>query len=201
MATKYAQTGPPFHFLGNMSETQKNAFSAWVTSQSAELPATQVFHQIRAQQLRKAGGMLEQFHAQAAVPLAPSFIKETWKPDETGHFTYGYRNDHIPAMTVSHVKDYFKSKLVHMDDAVFFMNHLRAQVEKHEDQAQYVNEGVTKVPALMSRLTQLFGKAEFQGCLVKDISDLYKGQPRFRVNQLDPPTPWELDTRGSNSPA
>ena len=79
MATKYAQTGPPFHFLGNMSETQKNAFSAWVTSQSAELPATQVFHQIRAQQLRKAGGMLEQFHAQLRLR---SFWRRNVRQDE-----------------------------------------------------------------------------------------------------------------------
>ena len=199
MAT-FAQTGPPFNFLGNMSETQSNAFSAWVASQSPSLPDVQVFHQIRAQQLRKTGGLLEHFHAQAAVPLAPSFIKDTWKPTMKGHFAYGYRNDHLPAMTVFNVKEYFRPKLVHMDDAVFHMNHLRTQVERHEDLAQYANDGVQKVPLLMDRLQTMFGQPEYQGCLVKDITDQYCGQARFRTNQFDTPTPWELATRGSNSP-
>ena len=200
MPAIYAQTGPPFNFLGNMSETQRNAFTAWISSQSQTLPAVQTFHQIRAQQLRKTGGLLEQFYAAAAVPLAPSFIKATWKPAMKGHFAYGYRNDHLPAMAVSNVKDYFRAKLVHMDDAVFHMNHLRTQVERHEDLAQYANDGVQKVPLLMDRLQTMFGQPEYQGCLVKDITDQYCGQARFRTNQFDTPTPWELATRGSNSP-
>ena len=199
MSMTYAQTGPPFPFLGNLSETQRNAFSKWVTAQTPALPAVQVFHQIRAQQLRKMGGMLEQFYAKAAVPLAPSFVKETWKP-QVKHFAYGFRNDHLPAMTVSNIKDYFRSKLVHMDDAVFHMNHLRAQVEKQEDLAQYANEATAKVPKLMTQLYAMFGLPEYQASLVQDLTDTYQGKQRFRTNQLDDATPWELATRGSNSP-
>ena len=77
------------------------------------------------------------------------------------------------------------------DEAIFHMNHLRNQIESSEDKAQYASEAPTAVPALMDRIEALFTQAEYQAVLVKDLSDLYKGQPRFRVNQLDTPTPFE----------
>jgi len=202
MAYIYAQPGPPFNFLGHMSETQRDNFVGWVNSQTDDLADIQTHHQIRAQQLRKAAGLLEQFYSTAEVPLKPSFIKETWKPASTEqhHFAYGYRNDHRPAMTMVNIKDYFKTKLVHMDDAVFHMNHLRTAIERSEDLAQYANDAVAKVPALVNELHTLFGKDEYSVALVRDKTDLYKGQPRYRVHQLDPPTPYEIDTRTGNTP-
>jgi hypothetical protein len=198
----YAQKGPPFPFLGNMSETQRDSLVQWVNAQTEDLADIQTHHQIRAQQLRKAAGMLEQFYADAEVPLTPSFIKKTWEPEagDTNHFAYGYRNDHRPAMTTLNLKEYFKTKLVHMDDAVFHMNHLRTAIERSEDLAQYQNDAVKKVPALINELHTLFGKDEYSVCLVRDQTDLYKGQPRYRVHQLDPPTPYEIDTRTGNTP-
>jgi hypothetical protein len=203
MAYRYAITGPPFNFLGNLSETQRNAFSAWVTKQTPSLPSVQVFHQVRAQQLRKTAGLLETFYAKSsAIPdnLAPTFIKNSWTPGPDGHFPYAQRNDHVPAMVVSNIKKHFHTRLVHQDDAVFHMNHLRAQVEKQEDLAEYAFEGTTNVSKLMDKLVTLFGQAEYQAALVHDISDSYQGEPRFRVHQLDQPTAYEIATRSSRSP-
>lgn len=198
MSYQYAQTGPPFNFLGHLSESQKEAFAAWVKESTAELPKVQTFHQIRAQQLRKTAGMLEAFYGDAG--LGPSFVKESWTPSADGHFPYAFRNDHEPAMVVGRVKEFFRSKLVSIDDAVFQMNQVRTLIERHEDLAQYSREGVDKVPALMNRLETLFGQPEYQAALVKDKSDQYQGKPRFRVHQLDDPTPWERDTRSGRTP-
>lgn len=200
MAYKYAQTGPPFNFLGNLSETQRDAFAGWVNDQTDSLTDTQTFHQIRAQQLRKTAGLLEMFHSKAEVPLAPSFIKETWKPDAPGHFAYANRNDHLPAMTVLKIKEYFRSSLCHQDDAVYSMNHLRSMIEKHEDIAQYSNDAVSHVPALLTQLDTYFGKDEYSASLVHDQSDQFQGEPRYRVNPLDSPSIWEISTRSGNSP-
>jgi hypothetical protein len=185
-----------------MSESQKNAFTAWVNTASQALPQVQVHHQVRAQQLRKTAGMLEAYYASGSAPenLNPSFKKEPWTPTGPTYFPYAFRNDHEPSVVVGNIKKHFMSHLVHQDDGVFHMNQVRCQIERHEDLAQHANDGVKKVPALLNRLTVLFGKPEYQAALVHDISDLYKGQPRFRVNQLDDPTPWELDTRSGYSP-
>lgn len=202
MSYTYALTGPPFNFLGNLSETQKNAFTAWVTKQVVQLPAVQAHHQIRAQQMRKTAGMLEAFYASGAAPdsLAPTFVKDSWKPSADGHFPYAFRYDHEPAMVVGRVKEYFRSRLVTQDDAVFHMNHVRTMIEKQEDLAQYSNEAQTKIQELMNRLETLFGQPEYQAALVRDQSDQYQGAPRFRVHQLDDPTPWERATRTGYSP-
>lgn len=201
MAYVYAQTGPPFNFLGNIAESQKNVFVTWVNKQAPNLSKTQVFRQIRAQQLRKTGGILEKYYSTASPDvLAPTFIKASWTPGPNGHFPYAFRNDHAPAMVVSNIKKLFHTQLVHQDDAVFHMNQLRAQVEKQEDLAQYAYQGVTEVPELITRLQALFGQPEYQASLVLDVSDSYMGQPRFRVNQLDAPTQWEIDTQTGNTP-
>lgn len=203
MGYKYAQSGPPFNFLGNMSESQQAAFVGWLNQQAESLPQVQTFHQVRAQQLRKTAGMLEQFYASGPAPdkLAPTFIKPAWKPGADGYFPYAQRNDHAPAMVVGNLKRHFRSHLVHMDDAVFYMNQVRTQIERHEDQAQHAFDGITKVPALINQLSTLFGKPEYQGALVKDQSDLYEGEPRYRVSQFDDPTPWERQTRTGVSPS
>ena len=194
MAYSYAQTGPPFDFLGNVAESQKNAFATWVTQRSTNLPAIQLFHQVRAQQLRKAAGMLEQYYATANIePLAANFQKQAWRPGPNGHWAYAFRNDQAPAQVMTKTKKHFRYLLERQDEAVFHMKHLRNQIEVQEDKAQYAHEAVTEVPALMHRLEALFTQPEYQAALVQDISDSYKGQPRFRVNQLDAPTPWEVD--------
>lgn len=202
MAAVYALPGPPFNFLGHMSETQKNAFTTWVNKSKASLPATQLHHQIRAQQLRKTAGMLEAYYRTSAPPdpLTPTFVKESWKPSAETHFPYAMRNDHEPSVVVGKVKEYFRSRLVHMDDAVFHLNGVRTQIEKQEDLAQYASEAQTKVGELMTKLESLFGQPEYQAVLVKDLSDQYMGQARYRTHELDDPTAWERSIRTGSSP-
>ena len=201
-AAVYALPGPPFNFLGNLSETQHNALTTWVNGNTPTIPKVQTFHQIRAQQLRKTAGILETFYASGQAPdkLAPTFIKASWKPPTGGHFPYGFRLDHEPAVVVGKVKEYFRSRLVTQDDGVFHMNQVRGMIEKQEDLAQYQNDASTKVPQLMSRLLTLFAKPEYQAVLVKDISDQYQGEARYRTAQLDNPTAWERQTRTGHSP-
>jgi hypothetical protein len=187
----YAQTGPPFYFLGTLTETQRNAFTAWTSSQIATQPQVQLHHQVRAQQLRKTAGLLETYYAAAATPLANTFTKAAWQPGPNGHWAPAQRNDHIPAMTVNKIKEHLRFRLETQDEGVFHMNHLRNQIEKQEDMAQYANQSTTEVPKLINRLNTLFTQPEYQACLVRDISDQYQNQPRFRTFALDPPTPWE----------
>jgi hypothetical protein len=193
MAYKYAQTGPPFDFTGHFSETQHQAFSTWVSNNAANLPSMQTQHQIRAQQLRKTAGLLEKYYATLNDDvLTPSFQKEAWQPGPNGHWAYAYRNDQIPAVLMTKVKTRFQMHLQRQDEGRFAMNHVRGMIEKQEDAAQYTFEAITKVPNWMSEIGSLFSKPEYEAVLVKDQSDQFQGQPRFRVNQLDQPTAWEI---------
>jgi hypothetical protein len=198
--TTYAITGPPFNFLGILSETQRNAFTAWATAQLPKQAKIQQHHQVRAQVLRKTAGLLEQFYSKQTVPLANTFIKDSWKPGQYGHWPPAQRNDLAPAMTVQKIKEHLKYRLEAQDESVFHMNHLRNQIEKQEDLAQYANESTTDVPNLINRLISLFGQPEYQATLVRDITDTYKGQPRFRVHAFDPPTQWELEQHNHGGP-
>lgn len=200
MANSYAHVGPPFNFLGNLTESQKGAFQTWVTGQLSAQPAAQIHHQVRAQQLRKTAGLLERFYATAATPLAPSFRKAAWQPGPDGHWAYAFRNDHLPAMTVQKIKGFLRFKLERLDDAVFHLNFLRNQIERQEDLAQHANDAADTVPKLQARLETLFGQPEYQAALVKDQTDLYKGQPRFRVHQFDEPTIWEKEQHNHGDP-
>lgn len=197
----YASTGPPFNFLGNFAESQKNALATWVTGRTANFPAIQLHHQVRAQQLRKTAGLLEQYYAtQNIETLLPSFQKAAWQPGQYGHFAYAYRNDHVPAVTMIEIKKRFRYQMERQDEAVFHMNHLRAQIEAQEDKAQYASEAPAAVSALMDKIETLFSLPEYAAALVSDVSDTYSGQPYFRVNQLDTPTQWELEQHNHGAP-
>jgi hypothetical protein len=80
------------------------------------------------------------------------------------------------------------------------MNQVRGMIEKQEDLATYQNVAITKVPQLMTRLVTLFQKPGYEAVLVKDQSDQFQGQSRFRTSQLDAPTLWERQTRIGHSP-
>jgi hypothetical protein len=201
MAYTYAKTGPPFDFLGNFAESQREALASWVTERSPNFPAIQLHHQVRAQQLRKTAGLLENYYATSNIePLATSFVKAAWQPGTNGHFAYAYRNDNVPTQTMVEVKRHFRYQMERQDEAVFHMNHLRNQIEVQEDKAQGANDAPTDVAALMSRINTLFGLPEYQSSLVSDVSSTYKGQPYFRVNQLDTPTQWELEQHNHGTP-
>ena len=199
MAYKYALPGPPFNFLGNFSETQRDNFKAWINGRTAKFPAITLHHRMRAQQLRKTAGVLEQFYAKENdQALKPSFQKPAWQPGPDGHFSYMYRNDQLPMVTVSKIKNYFQAQLQRDDEAVFFMNHIRHLIETHEDLAQLANDvadanNAENLKTLLANIDSYFGQPEYEAVLVKDKTDLYKGEPRFRVTQVDAPTQWEKE--------
>lgn len=199
---KYALPGPPFNFLGNFSETQRDNFKKWIDVRKANFPAITLHHRIRAQQLRKTAGILEAFYAEAPKyndqKLATTFQKPAWQPGINGHFNYAYRDDHLPMVAVSKVKSLFKEQLQRDEEGVFFMNHVRNLIEKHEDKAQFADDATSdtnkeNLKTLLQNIDTYFGQPQYQAALVKDKSDLYKGQPRFRVHQLDEPSQWELE--------
>ena len=147
MTSKYALAGPPFHFSGNFSETQHNAFIGWVAARMGNFPAIQTHHQVRAQQLRKTAGLLEKFYATAngeSLPL--TFQKEAWQPGPDGHWAYTHRNDHAPAVTMGKIKDHFRFQLQRQEEAYFHMYHLRNQIERQEDLAQFARDAVAVQP-------------------------------------------------------
>jgi hypothetical protein len=194
MASEYVRVGAPFDFLGHFTESQKEAFKTWVEGRKGNFPAIRDHHRMRAQQLRKTAGMLEAFYAKEHIEaLSPSFKKEAWQPGPDGHWPYAYGNDHFPAMTMREIKDQFRYQMELQNEAVFHMNHLRNQIEVQEDKAQYAHEAAGVVDSMMQRIDALFTQPEYQAVLVRDVSDPYKGEPRFRVNQMDKPTAWEID--------
>jgi uncharacterized phage infection (PIP) family protein YhgE len=201
MAYVYAYPGPPFNFLGTFSETQKNTFEAWLNARLSKFSSIQTFYQIRANNLRKTAGVLEQWYqTDNDEVLAPTFKKVEWQPGPNGYFVPTPRNDHIPMITVSAIKKLYKEQLDRQDESVFHMNHLRNLIEKTEDLAQYANDAITQTPQLIQQIESYFTQPQYQAVLVKDISDQYAGQPRFRVNPLDAPTEWELEQHNRATP-
>ena len=196
----YARTGPPFNFQGTLLDTQKAAFQTWDTANRGNFAAISAFRRIQAQQLRKAAGALEAFYAAqghpgAAAPLAPSFLKDTWKPSENGHFLPTQRDDHLPGVLMGRVMDRYQEQLGRLDQGSFRMNFVRTQVEVLEDEAQYAAEAPDYVAAQLAQLDALFAQAHYAGVLV-NTDDTFNGEPRYRAHPLDPPTPWERQNAG-----
>jgi hypothetical protein len=206
VAFKYALPGPPFNFLGNFSETQRDNFKAWIAARTANFSAIKLHHQMRAQQLRKTAGVLELFYAKTNdQPLTTTFLKPSWQPGSDGHFNYSFREDQLPMVTVSKIKARFKEQLQRDEEGVFFMNFVRNTIESHEDEAQFANDVASdtnkeNLKSLLQNIDTYFGQEQYQATLVGDQNDLYKGMPRFRVHQLDTPTQWELEQANHSSP-
>jgi len=220
---KYAYPGPPFHWLGNFSLTQWNALKQWANSRQGDVAAVSTFHRIRAQQLRKTAGVLEQYYSSVypgetgtyGETLAPTFNKEAWKPGENGHFNFPSGDDQLPMVLVGKVKTRMREMFQRHEDASYYMNQVRCIIEKHEDLAQYTNDFVqTSTPAgtpksvpsdptalqdILTKIDSYFSKPEYQSVLVDDTK-LYKNQPYFRVHPADPPTIFELE-QANHSPS
>lgn len=222
----YAVPGPPFNFLGNFAETQRNNFFAWVNARTGNFSAIKLHHQMRAEQLRKTAGILETFYSTVNdQKLTPTFQKPSWQPGPNGHFTYAHWEDQLPMTAVADIKALMKPQFQRDEEGVFFMNLMRNLIEKHEDSAQYATDAMApatavgatgatistsaagatgpnslSIAALLANITTYFGQTQYLGALVKDQTDQYKGQPRYRVHQLDPPTIWELE-QVNHSPA
>jgi hypothetical protein len=200
----YGYAGPPFNFLGNMSFSQQQAFNAWVRAREKNFAAIQQHYQIRAEQLRKTAGVLEQFYSTLNdESLAPTFKKAPWQPGPQGHFNYVFRDDQLPMVAMSQIKDYMREQFIRQDESVFAMNYIRNLIEKTEDKAekaflatnstQFSNDTVEN---LITRVNSYFSQPEYQAVLVNDQTDVYpsgSSQPRFRVHQLDAPTQWEIE--------
>jgi len=192
----YGYTGPPFNFLGNFCTTQWNAIQAYIGPAKSNLPAIQTHYQIRAAQLRRTSGVLEQFYTTETPALAPTFNKVVWKPGPNGWFNYVQRDDHLPMVAMGQIKDILQGQFQWQDEAVFQMNQLRNLIEKNEDSAQKANEGSNNISNLIIAINGYFNKPEYQAALVKDQTDVYPAgttQSRFRVHQLDVPTQWEQE--------
>lgn len=200
----YGYSGPPFNFLGHFSKSQQDAFNAWVRARESNFPAIQQHFQIRAAQLRKTAGVLEEFYSSLNdESLTPTFKKVPWKPGSQGHFDYPYRDDQLPMVTMYQIKDYMKEQFQRQDESVFAMNQIRNLIEKTEDRAEkaFLAANPTQfydetVEGLISRVNSYFSQPEYEAVLVNDQTDVYPTgttQPRFRVNQLDAPTQWEIE--------
>ena len=198
---KYAYPGPPFNFLGTLSLSQKNALKDWVVDRLENFPKVELFYRIRAQQFRKTAGLLEKFYSGGTPPLAPTFQKASWQPGALGHWVYASRNDHLPMVYVSDIKANMQAQFEFDDEAVFVMNHLRTVIERNEDEAQYASLGAAAVSEDLSQLESLFTQPQYQAVLVDDVnsSNMYKGQPYYRVNALDGPTTWELEQHSKST--
>ena len=143
--------------LSNTGTSAVNASNASNASNSGGAMTPQLHYQIRAQQMRKTAGALEQYYQTVNDDqLAPSFAKAAWQPPTTGYFQYAHRDDHLPAVTVGQIKTYLKERLQRQDEAVFHMNHARNIIEKIEDRAQYQADAKTQVPKLISQINDYF---------------------------------------------
>jgi len=165
---------------------------------------TQLHYQIRAQQLRKTAGALEQYYQTLNDDtLAPTFAKAAWQPPQTGYFQYAHRDDQLPMVVMGQIKTYLKERLQRQDDSVFHMNHARNIIEKVEDKAQYQFDAKTQVPNLISQINGYFALPQYAPVLVKDQTDVYPAgstTPRYRVHELDNPTTFELEQHGRALP-
>jgi hypothetical protein len=201
---KYAYPGPPFNWLGTLTRSQLTAFEQWVSDRETNFPPIQTWYQIRAQQFRKASGLLEQYYATLYdEPLAPTFQKTAWLPGPQGHWVPNPRNDHIPMVTISSIKAAMQPQFERDDEAVFHMNHLRTIIERNEDEAQYASEAPVEVQAAIKAVESLFSQPQYQAVLVDDMNagNMYNGTtPYWRANALDAPTQWELEQASRTTP-
>jgi hypothetical protein len=200
---KYAYPGPPFNWLGTFAASQKNAFETWVNARTTNFAPIQTWYQIRAQQFRKAAGLLENYNQNYTEDqLKPTFNKPSWQPGPQGHWVGNPRNDQFPMIAVSTIKGYMQPQFEYDDEAMFFMNHLRTLIERNEDEAQYANGAAAAVKVNISNIESYFTQPQYQAVLVDDVnsSNMYNGQPFFRVNPLDAPTQFELEQHGRVAP-
>lgn len=179
MTRVFTRTTSPFNFLGHMSAAQKVGFYAWVKTRIANFTAITEFHQIRAQQLRKTAGLLDAFYAKES--LTPTFVKTPW--DTTGHFGYTPPDDSGPTIPMKKIKVALKEQLQHDDEAVFWLNWLRVQIERQEDLAQLASEAPATIATSQKDLDALFALPDYDSALVTAAN-----AGRFRTHQMDEPT-------------
>ena len=188
----YWRSSPPFNYLGTFNTTQRLALQDWVAKAETNLTLIGKFHQVRAQQLRKSAGLLEDFNLKVDPrAMTPSFVKAAWEGDPDGHIAPTLRDDHMPANVMVKVKERFREVLAHDDESMFRMNWLRTRIEAEEDRAQLAYDAKDATTADFTQLSSMFADNAYQAVLVRDQDDQFQGEPRFRVHPLDLPTAWE----------
>src|SRR5208337_2573115 len=136
--------------LSNTGTPTVNAANA---ANSGGSMTTQLHYQIRAQQLRKTAGALEQFYATVNdEKLAATFAKAAWQPPTSGYTQYVNRDDQLPMVAMGQIKVFLKERLQRQDEAVFHMNHIRNIIEKTEDKAEYAADGASTVADLIAKI-------------------------------------------------
>jgi hypothetical protein len=187
----YSKIGPPFNFLGHMTESQKIEFYKWLDSKSSSLSDEEKWWRIKAQQFRKCSGVLEAWQVSKGSGISSQWDKQVWEPGKHGHALYTQGDDQLPSVVMSDIKELFREQLKALEESVFQMNHLRTLIEKCEDKAQYTHEAPNTLPHLKAELDSLFGRPEYQTVLVKKVDE-----SKFRVSQLDEITPLERERLG-----
>jgi len=183
------RTSRPFNFLGHFSEKQYDTFVAWLGADArANQTRVEEFHRIRAQQLRKSAGVLEEFYKKKMDGLKTTFDKAPWKPAKDGYFPYIERDDALPAAAMFDVKELLRDQLKLDDEGVFAMNFLRVQIERHEDAAEEAHERDAIVKARQGDIEGYFKEPQYVAVLVQDKSD---PDHAYRVSQREDPTTFE----------
>lgn len=191
----YARTTSPFNFLGTLTESQRDALQAWVNSRLKDSEDIAMFHRVRAHQLRKSAGLLEEFYRRDSRGLVPTFQKDPWQPGNGGHFAPNPAFDSPPADAVATIKGTVEDQLASDDEAVFRMNFVRTRIEAHEDMAQEALDAPGVVKDSVQKLTGFFNDPAYEGACIRDKADTFDGEPRYRQHPLDPPTAWERKLR------
>jgi len=177
----------PFDFLGVMTQDDLSALEEWLKQKTQYLSEMTSFHQMRSAQLRKTAGILEDFYTEKEDPLSPSFVKGVFTPHPKGQKTLSIQDDTTPAICTGLIKERMQTLLEYEDDIVFRMNHVRAMIEAHEDEALDLQDAPAVIKANIQTLKSLFGRPEFVRTLVS------KGDmDKYRTDPYTPPTETEL---------
>lgn len=183
--------GLPFNFQGHLTSSQKKELVKWLNEQLTTTDKVRDWHSVRAAQLRRSSALLVDAHAESNLPTA-YFQKEVEKVIDS--IVLLPQEDARPANDVANAKQPFLTVIQAFSEAMFQQRRLKALVELHEDLAQEQEEAKDTVSRSISDLEACFGLAHYQANLVDDESNLYEGEPYFRVHPLQKPTPFEVRT-------
>lgn len=177
-----------FNFLGTLTEEDRISLSSWVSERYTLLQDIKIFYQGRAAQLRRSSGLLNKVMSNRN--LKPSFNKDSITEPKGGFRLLTDRDDRLPAIIVSKIKDNFRDMLQQEDESIFQMNNLCVLIEKMEDEAYFSSISEDETRDLIVELEKLFSDPEYREVLISN-SDQYNGEPRYRVDNLAPRTEYE----------
>jgi RecA-family ATPase len=178
----------PFNFLGTMTEKDKRDLNTWVVARYKYLADIKMFYQNRAAQLRRSSGLLNKVLVSRG--FNQTFKKEAMTEPKGGIRLLSDRDDRLPALLVSKVKENFRDMLQVEDEATFQMNNLCVLIEKMEDKAYMTSISEKDTKDVLVELDKLFSDPRFRDVLLAE-NDKYEGEARFRIDSLQPRTAYE----------